>query len=117
MGAEVELLADPFPALIPDLEAGVVSLVMRSPQCRASDDSSRRAGGDGNGRHQRRRPRHPHGADVRVHLTVITFGALSFGRRFGWYSIGTVIVILVTDGIVGIQTAGIPRGTRPREWD
>lgn len=48
-------------------------------------------------------------------LTVITMGALSFGRRFRWYSIGTAIVILVTGAIVGIQTAGIPEGD-PTPW-
>jgi phage terminase large subunit-like protein len=43
-------------------------------------------------------------------LTVITLGALSFGRRFRWYSIGTAIVILVAGGIVGAMSAGLAEG-------
>lgn len=48
-------------------------------------------------------------------LTVLTLGAFSFGRRFRWYSIGTAIVILVTGGIVGIQSAGMAEGD-PTPW-
>jgi hypothetical protein len=47
-------------------------------------------------------------------LTVITLGALSFGRRFRWYSIATAVVILVTGGIVGVMSAGLAEGDATR---
>jgi hypothetical protein len=43
-------------------------------------------------------------------LIVITLGALSFGRRFRWYSIGTAVVLLVAGGIVGVMSAGLVEG-------
>ena len=43
-------------------------------------------------------------------LTVIALGALSFGRGFFWYSIGTALVILVAGAIVGVQSAGLAEG-------
>lgn len=42
--------------------------------------------------------------------TVIALGALSFGRGFLWYSIGTALVILVAGAIVGVQSAGLAEG-------
>ncbi|HEX6315315.1 MAG TPA: DUF998 domain-containing protein [Gemmatimonadaceae bacterium] len=43
-------------------------------------------------------------------LTVIALGALSFGRGFFWYSVGTAVVILVAGAIVGVQSAGLAEG-------
>jgi hypothetical protein len=43
-------------------------------------------------------------------LTVIALGALSFGRGFFWYSIGTAVVIVVAGAITGVQSTGLAEG-------
>lgn len=53
--------------------------------------------------------------DVILLVTIMAFGANAFGKRFRWYSIGTILVVLVFGGWAGLDGPRI-QANLPTPW-